>query len=736
MTTLDSSHSWRDHGSPILVVLAAYLALAASPDSVVAGPPCIDYASTTHWQEQWYPGLFGSFGPVAGDGDMLVIGEIKFFVAGLTVLDSGTGQAEWVALPGDRVDHVAIDGGLAFAYVASAGALHVIDVTTGVPNAVGTLSLSPGLDIAASGSNVFVASNMAGVRVVDVSAPTNPTLVATIPTPDAAFSVAVDGDLLFVGTRNDGGLTIYDVTNVATPVLLGSVVQPGAVFDLAVSGARAYLCGDGDFGLLTIVDVDDPVTPDILASVPGGLGTELALDGDHVWTATTSGTHRIDVSNPLAPVVELIVPSNTTSVAVAGSRAYISTGFSLECYAIGAPLSPIGMVATAGGVTSMVASHQWAAFDDGAASLGILDLTNPANPTIVAHVDVGTVNDLARSGHHVFVATHGNGVQIVDVSDPQIPVVVGSLATPAFPRHIVVDGDLAIIEAGFTSGVGILDVSDPTAPILTATLATNRITFDVAIEGTTACYSEDLGQTVVLDLTNPATPVPVANVWSAGNPLLLENSILYQGFSDPFNDKPDFSLQIVDLSTPSAPVELAEVENLPFATEFAVDGNLLYITTAGSGTLIYDLSSVTSPELVGGGITNTPTADVAVNGDLLLLSTTGSQINVLPKQCATTVGIGPVGAPPNTGDLSVTSPMHRSGVLRLALEAAVPVRLAVYDARGRLVRTLVDAPLLAGAHVITWDGRGNDAQRVARGVYFAKLTVPGRSAATRIVVVD
>jgi len=50
------------------------------------------------------------------------------------------------------------------------------------------------------------------------------------------------------------------------------------------------------------------------------------------------------------------------------------------------------------------------------------------------------------------------------------------------------------------------------------------------------------------------------------------------------------------------------------------------------------------------------------------------------------------------------------------------VRLSVYDAAGRLVRTLVEEPLSAGRHVIEWDGTDNRGGRVASGVYFYALS--------------
>lgn len=53
------------------------------------------------------------------------------------------------------------------------------------------------------------------------------------------------------------------------------------------------------------------------------------------------------------------------------------------------------------------------------------------------------------------------------------------------------------------------------------------------------------------------------------------------------------------------------------------------------------------------------------------------------------------------------------------------VRLAVYDSRGRFVRSLADGPLAPGWLERTWDGRNAAGQTMASGVYYARLTVDG-----------
>jgi hypothetical protein len=55
------------------------------------------------------------------------------------------------------------------------------------------------------------------------------------------------------------------------------------------------------------------------------------------------------------------------------------------------------------------------------------------------------------------------------------------------------------------------------------------------------------------------------------------------------------------------------------------------------------------------------------------------------------------------------------------LPIATVVKLAVFDAAGRKVRTLVNGKLAAGRYAVTWNGRDNAGKRIANGVYFVRM---------------
>jgi hypothetical protein len=84
------------------------------------------------------------------------------------------------------------------------------------------------------------------------------------------------------------------------------------------------------------------------------------------------------------------------------------------------------------------------------------------------------------------------------------------------------------------------------------------------------------------------------------------------------------------------------------------------------------------------------------------------------------------------------NPSRRGGTtLAFALPSAAVTRLALYDVRGRLVRTLVDGPRPAGPAFVDWDGRDESGRAATAGIYFARLDATGLGVrTTRLVVLD
>jgi parallel beta-helix repeat protein len=76
-----------------------------------------------------------------------------------------------------------------------------------------------------------------------------------------------------------------------------------------------------------------------------------------------------------------------------------------------------------------------------------------------------------------------------------------------------------------------------------------------------------------------------------------------------------------------------------------------------------------------------------------------------------------------------------TATLTLTTTLAGPVRIELYDLSGRRVRRVLDTPFMApGLHNVTLDGRGDQGERLGRGVYFYRVQAIERSATGRFVL--
>ncbi len=84
---------------------------------------------------------------------------------------------------------------------------------------------------------------------------------------------------------------------------------------------------------------------------------------------------------------------------------------------------------------------------------------------------------------------------------------------------------------------------------------------------------------------------------------------------------------------------------------------------------------------------------------------------------------------------NVPNPFNPSTTISYELKEDGPVRLEVYDVAGHLVRSLVKEAQSTGRHEMIWNGRGQQGQMSAAGVYFYRLQADGETRTKRMLLV-
>lgn len=80
------------------------------------------------------------------------------------------------------------------------------------------------------------------------------------------------------------------------------------------------------------------------------------------------------------------------------------------------------------------------------------------------------------------------------------------------------------------------------------------------------------------------------------------------------------------------------------------------------------------------------------------------------------------------------NPFNPSTKIRFGIGNPGFVQLRIYDARGALVRTLVDERLGEGAHEAVWNGNNSDGKSVSSGVYFCRMTSGEQSFTKKMIL--
>lgn len=199
------------------------------------------------------------------------------------------------------------------------------------------------------------------------------------------------------------------------------------------------------------------------------------------------------------------------------------------------------------------------------------------------------------------------GLRVVDVSDPAAPTTVGTYHTPAPGRglDVKVQGIYAYLADG-PNGLRIVDASDPTMPVSVGVdrepdVSDEYWVWDVDVrDGYAFVIGDDDGEDTNLEVIDVSTPTAPEMVASYGTPCCAQDvhvlgDYAYLATSDHFADD---GLWIVDVSDATAPVEVGSFQTSDEAGAVYVVGRYAYL--AGDyGLHVIDVSDPRSPVRVG-----------------------------------------------------------------------------------------------------------------------------------------
>ena len=262
-------------------------------------------------------------------------------------------------------------------------------------------------------------------------------------------------------------------------------------------------------------------------------------------------------------------------------------------------------------------------------------------PVLKARLELpATALEVAVAGDRLFVANGSSGLQIVDVSNPASPTVLGTWASNSPITTVVVNGSYAFVaDNDYCIDVRALNVSNPAAPTLAdSTQITCGTHGDSHLTmGSGLLYLSN--QTLwIIDATNPASlaelgyqsfsgntyrlAVSANRAWVAGggsgiysvdvtnpNTLPAESTLDTPGDARDIVIPPSSThafvadgvaggLRVVDITNPSSPVIVGGAETPGNALGLDLYGSVAVVADYGS-IQVFDVTNPTSPGKIG-----------------------------------------------------------------------------------------------------------------------------------------
>ena len=283
-----------------------------------------------------------------------------------------------------------------------------------------------------------------------------------------ASSLVLDGTKAYITNVADTSLKVLDVSNPLNPTVLGSVnhgysdsqLAAHVVYDNIVWIARSSCCGYGYATSIFGVDVSNPASPYVRGSLQLQTASSLVSWWSNllvysgyllVQDYAQNKVYVIDISNPDAPTkfsewsVPWMVDGGDAGMTINGHYLYMPCRQAqvLNIY----DLTNLSAVTLAGSIsTGSEEAWEWpvkigaylymnvSTYGSGVVHMKVIDVSNPANPTIVGTVP-STGETIARNGRLFTLGTSGNNAlaSAYSLANPIAPVVEAATTVPPPP---------------------------------------------------------------------------------------------------------------------------------------------------------------------------------------------------------------------------------------------------------------------------------------------------------------
>jgi hypothetical protein len=464
-----------------------------------------------------------------------------------------------------------------------------------------------------SGTIAYVADNNSGLQVIDVSNPMSPTLMGFVDTPGFARKVAIYETTALVA--DDNAYVLINVSNPMSPTIILRQLGFSTIYDVAVSASGVAYLATNWFDLMTL-DITNPASPVHLGSIDTkGTAWAVAASGPTALVAIRSTSGPDQFSG-----LEMIDVSNPASAPALSNTSVLGNQ----------------SVTIDGTKIYTTGRYRIGTSNTFESKLKVIDVTNPQSPLVLGSVTTpGFIDGVAVSGTTACAAD--GSLRVIDVSNPSSPQIVAT--APVIAVDVAMTGTMAYV-AGGAGGFFIVNLSNPSAPSIAGSVDTPDNAWGIDVSGSLACVADRASGLQVIDVSNPSAPVILGSVDTPGNAMdvAISGSLAYVT-----DDDPTAGFQVIDLSNPNAPTVMATLHMPDIANGVAVTGPVAYVADGTFNLQVIDVSNPSSPRIIGRGPeAGNISRKIATSSQIVCMTDTGpgsNPLSILPVHCFGTVAV-------------------------------------------------------------------------------------------------
>jgi hypothetical protein len=251
----------------------------------------------------------------------------------------------------------------------------------------------------------------------------------------------------------------------------------------------------------------------------------LDVKGDIVYLPAVNGKlYTVSIKNPTSPIVVGEYSDaglDIDPVVVEGDYAYVAGSIYFRVLDIGdsSDLTLVGDCYLSGPAAGITKVGNYAYVCAWSGGLDVIEVSDPENPTLVGNCPSYGARTVAVVGNYAYVANAAQDsldmVRVIDVSDPSNPTEVGHIDTYCSEGIHPVDATHVFVADGTT--MPMLDISTPASPSVVGLYDPASYTYSVDVSGTRAYAASDWGGLLVLDISNATAPQQIGYWRSTGD---------------------------------------------------------------------------------------------------------------------------------------------------------------------------------------------------------------------------